>query len=200
MKAREAELFALYNQFLGLMVNEKAAKENYLKAVAGNLGKVDSMKAKLKKESTETNTSVLMIALLDTYSKVLNKLEENLKGEVAYMEEKFISQLATSLKKNKQIVQNLNTSIELMQGYSKQLTSISEYKKSMHTSYTAFEDTLVDETIAKVVNSYSDDHQKKPNDLIKQAYSTRLFEYSSAVSRFNEEAPSILKQNVSFVH
>lgn len=188
----------MYNQFLGLMMNEKAAKETYLKAVGGNMSKVEQMKNKLKKESGDTNKSVLMIALLDNYGKVLGKLEESLKGEVVYMEEKFICKLASALKQNKTIVQNLNASIDSIHSYTKQLTAVFEYKRAMFSSYTVYEQTsLIDEAIARVVQTYSDDCPRKGQDPAQIAFKNKEYEYTTAVKRFNEEAPGLLASSVS---
>lgn len=179
------------------MSNEKSAKEVYYKAVMSNIAKVEQIKAKLEKDKKESKNYILMIALLETYSKVLNKLQESLKKEVSYMEENFIHKLASTLKQNKSIVQSLNQSIDLMTNYNKQINNILEYKRNMFNSYFSYEQTsLVDEAICRVVQTYSDDCLKKNNDIVKITYTTKEYEYTSAVTRFNEEAPAILQENV----
>lgn len=197
MKDREAELFSLYSQFLGLMANEKAAKESYLKAVVGNMNKVEQMKSKLQRNSKEASTCVIMCALLDTYSKVLAKLEVKLRGEVDYMEENFIRNLDSKLKQNKAIVQNLDISIELMNVYTRNLTEVYECKNAMFMSYPLYEQgPLIDEVIAKVVSIYAEDSPRKIHDISKFTFPKKEIEYMSAVNRFNEEATKLLNENV----
>lgn len=113
------------------------------------------------------------------------------------MEENFISKLASALKQNKAIIQNLNSSIDLIQSYTKQLTSVFDYKRAMFSTYQVYEQTsLIDEAINRVVQTYSDDCPRKNNDPAKTAFTAKEFEYSSALRRFNEEAPSMLQANV----
>lgn len=185
----------MYNQFLGIMNNEKSAKETYLKAVLGNITKVKQIKTKLETEGADKY--ILMINLLSIYSEVLYKLQESLAKEVSYMEANFINKLASSLKDNKSIINNLNASIDLMQNYGRQLSNISEYKRNMFGSYFNYEQTvLMEDAITRVVHTYSDEVYKKNNDSSKINFANKEYEYTSAVTRFNEEAPGLLRENV----
>lgn len=179
------------------MANEKAAKETYLKAVLSNMSKVEQMKSKLQRNAKEASTSVIMCALLDTYSKVLAKLEAKLRSEVEYMEENFIRNLDSKLKQNKTIVQHLDASIELMDVYTRNLTDVYECKNSMFMSYPQYEQgPLFDEVIARTVSVYAEECTRKIHDISKFTYPKKEIEYVSAVNKFNEEATRLLNENV----
>ena len=188
-------MISIYSQFLDLMKNEKSAKETYLKSVITNTNKVRDIRTKLEKECG--HKFVIMIDLLKIYGEVLQKLQDNLVGEVSYMEANFISKLAMSLKDEKMIKDKVQNSVDLMHKYMKQLGKIENYRRAMFDSYFTYEQTtLLDEAIAKVVRTYSEDPLKKINDAAKNAFTSKEYDYSTAVMWFNDEAPSILKQNV----
>lgn len=178
------------------MKNEKSAKETYLKSVIANTNKVRDIRSKLEKESG--HKFVIMIDLLKIYGEVLHKLQENLVGEVSYMEASFISKLANTLKDEKIIKEKVQNSVDLMHKYMKQLGKIDNYRRAMFDSYFTYEQTtLVDEAITKVVRTYADDPIKKLNDAPKNSFTSKEYDYNTAVMWFNDEAPGILKQNVS---
>lgn len=178
------------------MKNEKCAKEAYLKSVINNTNKVREIRSKLEKE--KTNKFVIMIDLLKIYSEVLEKLQENLANEVSYMEENFTSKLANKLKEDKLIKDKLQNSVDQMQKYFKQLRNIDTYRRAMLDSYNTYEQTiLVDDAIQKVVQTYSDDPPKKCSDHARNTFASKEYDYSTAVMWFNDEAPGIIKQNVS---
>jgi len=194
IKTQECELIAIYSQFLDLMKNEKAAKETYLKSIIANSNKVRDIRTKLEKDCG--HKFVIMIDLLKIYGEVLQKLQENLVGEVSYMEANFISKLATSLKEDKVIKEKMQSSVDLIQKYMRQLVKIESCRRALVDSYITYEKTtMIDEAIAKVVRTYSDEIPKKLNDAPKNNYLAKEYEYHHEVKQFNEDAREILKSN-----
>jgi hypothetical protein len=55
----------------------------------------------------------------------------------------------------------------------------------------------VDEAINKVVRTYSDESPKKFNDYQRNQFTSKEYDYSTAVLWFNDEAPGMIKQNVN---
>lgn len=195
VKAQESELISIYTQFLELMKNEKAAKESYLKSVIANNSKVCDIRSKLEKKPG--HKFVIMIDLLKIYGEVLEKLQECIAGEVSYIEANFICKLAHLLKDNRTIKERMQNSIDLMHKYMKQLGKIESYKRSMFDSYHTYEkSTLIDDAINKVISLYAEDNHKKTGDAMRDQFASREFDYTTAVAWFNDEAPSMLKQNV----
>lgn len=177
------------------MKNEKMAKETYLKSVISNATKVRDIKAKLEKEGA--HKFVIMIDLLKIYGEVLEKLQMNLANEVSFIAANFIMKLEAGLKEDKMVKERLQKSADLMQNYMKQLRNIDQYKRSMMESYIVYEQTtLVDDNINRIVQTYSDEPLKKISDMPKNNFSAREYDYNTALKWFNDEAPSLLKQNV----
>lgn len=177
------------------MKNEKNAKEAYLKSVITNLNKVRDIKTKLEKEGT--HKFVIMIDLLKIYGEVLEKLQVSLANEVTFIAENFMRKLETGLKEDKVIKEKLQNSVDLMEKYMKQLRKIDNYRRSMMETYNVYEQTvLIDDTINRIVQTYSDEPLKKTTELAKNNFAAREYEYNTALAFFNEEAPSLLKQNV----
>lgn len=196
IKSQESELFGIYSQFLDLMKNEKAAKETYLKSVISNTNKVRDIRGQLEKESG--HKFVIMIDLLKIYGEVLGKLQATLANEVAYMEDNFINKLANTLKEGKAVKDKIQNSVDLMHKYMKHLGKIENYRRAMFDSYYTYEqNTLVDEAINKVVRTYSDESPKKFNDYQRNQFTSKEYDYSTAVLWFNDEAPGMIKQNVN---
>lgn len=180
------------------MKNEKSAKETYLRSVISNATKVRDIKAKLEKGGS--HKFVIMIDLLKIYGEVLEKLQEKLAGEVSFMAANFIKKLETGIKEDKVIKERLQNSVDLMQKYMKKLDSIDQHRRAMMESYNVYEQTiLIDDTINRIVQTYSDEPVKKWPEFAKTNFFGKADHYNAALVWFNEEAPSILKQNVKTI-